>query len=119
MAITFICYPKCSTCKKAQQFLDEHHMTYSYRHIVEDNPSEAEILSYMENYHGDPKKFFNTSGLIYRNENLKERVPGISKEEMAKLLATNGMLVKRPLLLLEDEVLIGFKEEIWKERLNI
>lgn len=115
----FICYPKCSTCKKAQKFLDDHKLEYTYRHIVEENPKEAEILDWMEKFSGTPRQFFNTSGILYREQHLKDKVANMSKEEMAKLLATNGMLVKRPQLILKDKVLVGFNEERWRQALGI
>ena len=111
----FICYPKCSTCQKAKKWLDEQGVEYTERHIVENNPTYDELKEwYMKS--GLPlKKFFNTSGLLYKEMNLKDKIPTMSEEEQLKLLATNGMLVKRPLLVLENTVLVGFKEEQWNE----
>ncbi len=111
----FICYPKCSTCQKAKKWLDEQGVEYTERHIVENNPTYDELKEwYMKS--GLPlKKFFNTSGLLYKEMNLKEKLPTMSENEQLKLLATNGMLVKRPLLVLENTVLVGFKEEQWNE----
>ena len=111
----FICYPKCSTCQKAKKWLDEQGVEYTERHIVENNPTYDELKEwYMKS--GLPlKKFFNTSGLLYKEMNLKEKLPTMSEDEQLKLLATNGMLVKRPLLVLENTVLVGFKEEQWNE----
>ena len=112
----FICYPKCSTCQKAKKWLDEQGVEYTERHIVENNPTYDELKEwYMKS--GLPlKKFFNTSGLLYKEMQLKDKIPTMSEEEQLKLLATNGMLVKqRPLLVLENTVLVGFKEEQWNE----
>ncbi|MBU4439444.1 MAG: arsenate reductase family protein [Acetobacterium sp.] len=113
----FLCYPKCSTCQKAKKFLAENQIAVEERHIVEDHPQKTELFKWMEQSQGDPKKFFNTSGLVYREMALKDKVKTMSPAEMAEILATNGMLVKRPLLILEDTVLIGFKEEQWKAAL--
>ena len=113
----FLCYPKCSTCQKAKKFLAENKIEVEERHIVEDHPQKAELLKWMERSQGDAKKFFNTSGLVYREMALKDKVKTMSPDEMAEILATNGMLVKRPLVILEDTVLIGFKEDQWKAAL--
>lgn len=113
----FLCYPKCSTCQKAKKFLAENKIEVDERHIVEDHPQKAELLKWMEQSQVDPKKFFNTSGLVYREMALKDKVKTMSPEEMAEILATNGMLVKRPLVIWEDTILIGFKEEQWKAAL--
>ncbi len=113
----FIQYPKCSTCKKAKKWLDEQEIKYSERHIVDDNPTYDELKKW-HNISGQPlKKFFNTSGMIYRDMKLKDKLPEMSEEEQLKLLATNGMLVKRPLIVKDDLVLIGFKETEWSEKL--
>jgi len=114
----FLCYPKSSTCQKAKKFLAENQIEVDERHIVEDRPQKAELIKWMERSQGDPKKFFNTSGLVYREMGLKDKVKTMSPDEMADILATNGMLVKRPLVILEDTVLIGFKEEQWKAALS-
>ena len=113
----FICYPKCSTCQKAKKWLDEQGVEYIERHIVENNPTYDELKEwYMKS--GLPlKKFFNTSGLLYKEMNLKDKLPTMSEDEQLKLLATNGMLVKRPLVVKEDLVLVGFKEAEWDEKL--
>ena len=113
----FICYPKCSTCQKAKKWLDEQGVEYTERHIVENNPTYDELKEwYMKS--GLPlKKFFNTSGLLYKEMNLKEKLPTMSEDEQLKILATNGMLVKRPLVVKEDLVLVGFKEAEWDEKL--
>lgn len=113
----FLCYPKCSTCQKAKKWLLEHHVEFEERHIVEERPSYEELKKWHEMSGLPCKKFFNTSGLVYKELQLKDKLPSMSDDEMLKLLATNGMLVKRPLLVDEDQVLIGFKESEWKERL--
>lgn len=113
----FIEYPKCSTCQKAKKWLEEHNITYTDRHIVEDTPSYEEIKEW-QSISGLPlKKFFNTSGLLYKDMQLKDKLPDMTEEEQLRLLATNGMLVKRPLLIDGDLVLTGFREAEWKEKL--
>lgn len=112
-----ICYPKCSTCLKAKKWLDEHHIEYTQRHIVENNPTYDEIKEWHEKSKMPLKKFFNTSGLLYKELQLKDKLPSMSEEEQLKLLATNGMLVKRPIIVYGDTVLVGFKEAEWSERL--
>lgn len=114
----FIEYPKCSTCKKAKKWLDDHGVEYVDRHIVEDNPSYEELKMWYHKSGLPLKKFFNTSGLLYKDMNLKDKLPGMSEEEMLQLLASNGMLVKRPLVVAEDAILTGFKEADWEEALK-
>ena len=114
----FICYPKCTTCQKAKKWLDEQNIDYEQRHIVEENPTYDELKNWYEKSGLSLKKFFNTSGLLYKEMQLKDKLPSMSEEEQLKLLATNGMLVKRPLIVKEDLVLIGFKEAEWLEKLN-
>lgn len=114
----FIYYPKCSTCQKAKKWLDEHNIKYTERHIVEKNPTYEELKEWNAKSGLPLKKFFNTSGLLYKEMQLKDKLPTISEEEQLKLLAGNGMLVKRPLIVKEDMVLIGFKETEWIEKLN-
>lgn len=111
----FLCYPRCSTCQKAKKWLDEQGKEYVERHIVEDNPTYDELKSWYEISGLPLKKFFNTSGLMYKELQLKDKLPTMSEEEMLKLLATNGMLVKRPLLISDEKVLVGFKEAEWEE----
>ncbi len=113
----FICYPKCSTCQKAKKWLDENKIVYTERHIVEANPSAEELKTWYERSGLPLKKFFNTSGMLYKEMKLKDKLSEMSEEEQIKLLATNGMLVKRPLVVDEDKVLVGFKEAEWKEKL--
>ena len=115
MSKLFINYPKCSTCKKAEKFLKEDNIEFINRNIVEENPSAEELALWMEKSGLEPRKFFNTSGVLYREMNLKDKIKTMSKEEMIEILSTNGMLVKRPLLVTEDIVLVGFKEENYKE----
>lgn len=114
----FICYPKCSTCQKARKWLDEHHISYETRHIVEDNPTFEELKHWHESSGLPLKKFFNTSGMLYKEQHLKDKLPTMSEEEQLQLLATNGMLVKRPLLIDGDHVLTGFREKEWQELLG-
>ena len=117
MSVLFLEYPKCSTCKRAKAWLTENGVAFDDRHIVEDNPTAEELKEWWGKSGLPLKKFFNTSGLVYKEQNLKERLPDMSEEEQLALLATNGMLVKRPLVIGEDFVLIGFKETEW-ERLK-
>ena len=114
----FIEYPKCSTRKKAKKWLDEHEIVYTDRHIVEENPFYEELKDWYQRSGLPLKKFFNTSGMLYKEMKLKDRLPAMSEEEQLKLLATNGMLIKRPLVVKEDTVLIGFKEAEWVEKLS-
>lgn len=112
----FICYPKCSTCQKAKRWLDEHNIDYTERHIVETNPTYDELKEWYSKSGLPLKKFFNTSGLLYKEMKLKDKLPTMSEEEQLSLLATNGMLVKRPLLVKDNMVLVGFKEVEWSEK---
>lgn len=114
----FIGYPKCSTCQKAKKWLDEHNIEYTERHIVEDNPTYDELKKWYVTSGLSLKKFFNTSGLLYKEMNLKDRLSAMSEKEQLELLATNGMLVKRPLVVKGDIVLVGFREAEWNEKLN-
>lgn len=112
----FVCYPRCGTCKKAQAWLDEKGIAYTYRDIKEDNPSLEELTAWYEKSGLDIKRFFNTSGLLYKSMALKDRLPAMSVEEKLSLLSTDGMLVKRPILVADDFVLVGFKEKEWAEK---
>ena len=115
----FLEYPPCSTCKKAKQWLDAQGITYNSRHIKEDNPTYEELKQWHASSGLPLKRFFNTSGLVYKSLNLKDRLPSMSEEEQLKILATDGMLVKRPLLIMDDgTVLTGFKEAEWKSTQN-
>ena len=111
----FICYPKCSTCQKAKKWLDENKIEYTERHIVEANPSENELRTWYERSGLPLKKFFNTSGLLYKEMKLKDKLPEMSEEEQIALLATNGKLVKRPLVVTDSFVLVGFKPDEWEK----
>lgn len=118
MKTVFICYPKCSTCKKARNWLDDNNISYTERHIVEDNPSYDELKEWYLASGLPLKKFFNTSGLLYKEMKLKDKLPTMTEEEQLKLLATNGMLIKRPLIVGDNTVLVGFKEVEWSEKLK-
>ena len=111
-------YPKCSTCRKAKKWLDEHQIAYTDRHIVEENPTVEELKAWQAASGLPVRKFFNTSGLLYKSMALKDKLPGMSEEEMLRLLAADGMLVKRPLLVGDDLVLVGFKEAEWERALK-
>ena len=115
--MVFICYPKCGTCRKAEKWLDEQGASYEKRMIKEENPTEAELRRWHAMSGLPLKKFFNTSGLQYKALNLKDKLPSMSEEEQFALLASDGMLVKRPLLVGEDFVLVGFKEAEWAEKI--
>ena len=109
--IKFICYPKCTTCQKAKKWLDDNRVEYELRDIKLDNPKLNELTEWHKKSGLPLKKFFNTSGLLYKSLDLKNKLPSMSEDEMLKLLATDGMLVKRPLLIGDDFVLVGFKED--------
>lgn len=111
----FLEYPKCSTCKKAKKWLDEHGIAYDDRHIVEENPTQEELKIWHEKSGLPLKRFFNTSGMKYRELKLKDRLPEMSEKEQIEILASDGMLVKRPLVIDDNFILIGFKEQQWKE----
>lgn len=112
----FLEYPPCSTCKKARKWLDEHGAAYTPRHIKEENPTYEELTHWLETSGLPVKKFFNTSGLLYKSMELKDKLPGMSVDEQLRLLATDGMLVKRPLVVTDDgRVLTGFKEKEWAD----
>lgn len=113
----FIQYPKCSTCQRAKKWLDEHNVTYTDRNIVVENPTYEELLDWYKRSGLPLKKFFNTSGLLYKNMQLKDKLSTMSEEEQLKLLATDGMLVKRPIIVDGDTVLTGFKEAEWTAKL--
>lgn len=111
----FVNYPKCSTCQKAKKWLEENSIKFDSRHIVENNPSKEELKAWIALSKEPIKKFFNTSGILYREMNLKEKVAEGNEEELLDILSSNGMLVKRPLVITKDTVLIGFKEPKWAE----
>lgn len=114
----FICYSKCSTCQKARKWLDENGIAYELRDIKTENPTYEELTAWHALSGLPLKKLFNTSGLLYKSLNLKEKLPEMSEDEQLKLLATDGMLVKRPLLVADDFVLVGFKASEWEDRLK-
>ena len=114
----FICYPKCSTCQKAKKWQGEHNIEYTERHIVDVNPSYDELKEWYKKSGLPLKKFFNTSGLLYKEMQLKDKLVMMNEEEQLKLLATNGMLVKRPMVIDKNFVLVGFKEEEWKNAIK-
>jgi len=114
MKITVLCYEKCSTCKKALNWLKEQDLEYEVRPIKEQNPTKEELTGWYRRSGLPLKRFFNTSGNLYKEMNLKDKLPTMSEEEQLELLATDGMLVKRPLVVTKDHILTGFKEEEWK-----
>ncbi len=113
----FICYPKCTTCQKARKWLDANGVACAERHIKDNNPTVDELKAWHKQSGLPLKKFFNTSGLQYKVLNLKDKLPAMSEEKQLELLASDGMLVKRPLLIGDDFVLVGFKEDEWQARL--
>lgn len=115
--ILFVCYPKCTTCQKAKKWLDDNGIAYEMRNIKEQNPTAVEINDWREKSEVSIRKFFNTSGLLYKSLGLKDKLSTMSDSEQLTLLATDGMLVKRPLLIADGQVLVGFKEPEW-ERLK-
>ena len=112
-----ICYPKCTTCQKAKKWLESQGIAYTERNIAEENPTYAELKEWYKKSGLSLKRFFNTSGLLYKSMQLKDKLPEMSEEEQLKLLATDGMLVKRPLVVDGDNVLTGFKEAEWAEKM--
>ena len=113
----FICYPKCTTCQKAKKWLDDNQVKYDFRDIKIDNPTLEELTEWYKKSGLPLKKFFNTSGLLYKELDLKNKLLSMTEGEMLELLATNGMLVKRPLIIGDDFVLVGFKETEWKNKI--
>ena len=111
----FVCYPKCSTCQKAKKWLNEHNVEYTERHIAEEKPTYDELKEWHEKSGLPLKKFFNTSGLLYKEMKMKDKLPSMSEEEQLRLLSTNGMLLKRPILVTGDKVLVGFREAEWDD----
>ncbi|MGN0179403.1 MAG: arsenate reductase family protein [Monoglobaceae bacterium] len=116
--LKFICYPKCTTCRKAQKWLDDNGIEYELRDIKEDNPKFSELEQWYKISGLPLKRFFNTSGLLYKSMELKDKLPSMSEEEQLKLLSSDGMLVKRPIIVGDDTVLVGFKESEWSEKLK-
>lgn len=117
MKYLFLEYPKCSTCKKAKKWLEENNIIFEDRHIVEKNPTKEDLTEWIEKSGLPVSKFFNTSGVLYREMNLKERVKTAEKDELIDILSTNGMLVKRPLVIMDKFILVGFKEDEWRKKL--
>ena len=113
----FIEYPKCSTCKKAKKWLDDHNIKYEDRHIIDNNPTFDELKEWYHKSNLDIKRFFNTSGMLYKEMNLKDKLPNMNEDEMIEILSTNGMLVKRPLIISNDVILTGFIEKGWGDNL--
>lgn len=118
MMVQFICYPKCTTCQKAKKWLDENQIVYELRDIKLNNPTLEELTEWYQKSGLPLKKFFNTSGLLYKSLDLKNKLPAMTEDEMLKLLASDGMLVKRPLLIGNDGVLVGFKEADWSKEIR-
>ena len=114
----FIEYPSCSTCKRAKNWLIDHGLEFTARHIKEDKPTAEELALWQEKSGLELKKFFNTSGLVYKNLGLKDKLPAMTRQEQLDLLASDGMLVKRPILVTEDAVLVGFREKDWEKLLQ-
>lgn len=117
MEVLFIEYPKCSTCKKAKKWLEDNKVKFTDRHIVESVPSKEELNNWIKRSNLDVKKFFNTSGLLYKSMDLKTKLDNMSYDEKIELLSSNGMLIKRPLIINDNFILVGFKENEWKEKL--
>ena len=113
MKVLFIEYPKCSTCQKAKKWLEQNNIEFDDRHIVENNPQKDELRKWIKQSGYDIKKFFNTSGMKYKELNLKEKLPNMTDEEKIEILSTDGMLVKRPLVIIDKVILVDFKEKEW------
>lgn len=118
MNCLFIEYPRCTTCQKAKKWLDEQGVAYDDRHIVEQRPTEKELLDWIQGSGLPSRKFFNTSGLVYKSMELRDKLSGMPLEEQVKLLASNGMLVKRPILLVNGHVCVGFKPDEWQKAMQ-
>ena len=116
--MTFVCYPKCSTCKKAQKFLEEKGISFTIRDIKTENPTAEELRAWQRRSGLPLRRFFNTSGMLYRSMELASRLPDMGEEEQLALLASDGMLVKRPILAAEDFVLVGFRQAEWEQALS-
>ena len=116
--LKFICYPKCTTCQKAKKWLDDNKIEYELRDIKQDNPTFEELTEWYKKSGLPLKKFFNTSGLLYKSMDLKNKLLDMTEDEMLQLLSTDGMLVKRPILVGNDFVLVGFKEVEWNEKIK-
>ena len=116
--LKFICYPKCTTCQKAKKWLDDSKIEYELRDIKQENPTLEELTEWYNKSRLPLKKFFNTSGLLYKSMDLKNKLPDMTEDEMLQLLSTDGMLVKRPILVADNFVLVGFKEVEWNEKIK-
>lgn len=114
MKPTVLCYPKCGTCQKAEKWLKSHGIEYLYRPIKEENPTKEELKSWIEKSNLPISKFFNTSGLLYKEQHMKDKIKTLSESDLIDILASNGLMVKRPLLIAGEKVLVGFKEDEWK-----
>ena len=112
--LLFLCYPKCTTCQRAKKWLDDNNISYTFRNIKDENPSADELSEWYKKSGLPLKKFFNTSGLLYKSMELKSKLPHMSEDEMITLLASDGMLVKRPIIVGDDFVITGFKEDQWE-----
>ena len=118
MKTLFIEYPKCSTCQKAKKWLEQNKIEFEDRHILENNPTKEELKKWIKQSGYDIKKFFNTSGMKYKELNLKEKLPNMTDDEKIEVLSTDGMLVKRPLIITDDSILVGFREKEWEQLKN-
>ena len=118
MSVLFIEYPKCTTCRKAKKYLQDNNIEFIDRHIAEENPTKEELKNWLEKSNLPINKFFNTSGVLYREMGLKDKVKTASVDELLEILSTNGMLVKRPIIVKDNTVLVGFKEEEWNEKIK-
>lgn len=115
MSVLFVEYPKCTTCRRAKKYLEENNIEFTDRHIAEENPTKDELKDWLKKSGLTINKFFNTSGVLYREMQLKDKVKTLPEDELLDILATNGMLVKRPIVVKDDKVLVGFKEEEWNK----
>lgn len=118
MSVLFVEYPKCTTCRRAKKYLEENNIEFIDRHIAEENPTKDELKVWLKKSGLPINKFFNTSGVLYREMQLKDKVKTLPEDELLNILATNGMLVKRPIIVKDDTVLVGFKEEEWAKKLK-
>ena len=116
---TFICYDRCGTCKKAKKWMDENGISYTIRPIKEENPTAEELEKWIPESGKEPKKFFNTSGILYREMELSKKLPSMPEDQQFALLASDGMMVKRPLLITDEAVIPGFKEDLWQAALKL
>ncbi len=116
--LKFICYPKCATCQRAKRWLDDNNIEYEFRDIKLENPTLGELTTWYKKSGLPPRKLFNTSGILYKSLDLKNKLPTMTEDEMLQLLASDGMLVKRPLLIADEFILVGFKETEWREAIG-